>query len=849
MTYESNVRQTASLEPDTTVKLYRLRNPLMAHQIDTNPYVVIDTLRLLHNPAQGTGTQQVRTPAGDAFDEKTPSAKISGAYYVGANDGTPDVDSSIVPGWATTEIELSKRLSLQRRQPWQGYREEWRPYANATTHPLYGVLMGKANQHIEGAFLGLPSLADSSAAPPLLNAIQHNGFVPLPPLFAQGTRPAANALERWLAFPFLNRQLATPLELLSVRLYGSHLWFLPGGVQEWRLRFTDDFEFMPYAWKPAGTSNPYFERVWRSRPVPWYEDQRISHPTFSASNTVPSLDATQILDPAPTVGNRPQVQLPMPHLYRFFELVECRSRMNNGVPEHVQTYLDTTTNTLRTMREDRTPGKINLNTVTEEEVFKGLVDSVSAMAFLPAEFNDLMTAYDGVKTSTSIAGTATYAPIQYWSHQFTPLGQAPLGPFTGGDYSGSTMGPLMDVLSRVVPWGSLTFSRMADSTVFTPPEGTISIVDPFASSFPVTYALTGGLDLLMLEAKLFDVPVTASSWSAGHSFAFDVANKTFSPNRQFPGLITGPFLGGTPTYPGTSIDFQVSSEMYRSFLLSRAGADGVHGTADDKPFRSFAAGDVSDTILRSRNAATSGLVHEGTLFYTDPTGGTIATASEKQSAAAVTWIDGLNDVVSVTGDLNLYVGEYIARLGGQYTPRLFDPVPDPYVGRYTMPLSLTMTVDGSAQLWSVAAPVPDLADTMLAGPFVEDDGGVKRVRVPKLETANNLYNKLPADYWMLEDRRNELLAKISGNSTTRSHVFAVWVTVGFFRVEPGTENYKVPLLGSEVNAETGQPTRHRAFFIVDRSQATEYEPDDIDANLDFDQMRRRKILEYMKMIE
>lgn len=62
--------------------------------------------------------------------------------------------------------------------------------------------------------------------------------------------------------------------------------------------------------------------------------------------------------------------------------------------------------------------------------------------------------------------------------------------------------------------------------------------------------------------------------------------------------------------------------------------------------------------------------------------------------------------------------------------------------------------------------------------------------------------------------------------TTRSNVFAVWITVGYFEVKPATTaipNYKPEYypdgyqLGAELGSETGDIQRHRAFYIIDRS--------------------------------
>ncbi len=71
--------------------------------------------------------------------------------------------------------------------------------------------------------------------------------------------------------------------------------------------------------------------------------------------------------------------------------------------------------------------------------------------------------------------------------------------------------------------------------------------------------------------------------------------------------------------------------------------------------------------------------------------------------------------------------------------------------------------------------------------------------------------------------RYQGLERLGNLVTTRSNVFAVWITVGYFEVTPAPAGYSTAVypdgyqLGRELGSDTGEIDRHRAFYIFDRT--------------------------------
>ncbi|PQO42278.1 hypothetical protein [Blastopirellula marina] len=98
--------------------------------------------------------------------------------------------------------------------------------------------------------------------------------------------------------------------------------------------------------------------------------------------------------------------------------------------------------------------------------------------------------------------------------------------------------------------------------------------------------------------------------------------------------------------------------------------------------------------------------------------------------------------------------------------------------------------------------------------------------------------------------RYQAYQRLANTTGTQSNVFAVWITIGYFEVEPHEPQSGPRIddahpdgwaLGQELGLDTGDVTRHRGFYIIDRSVPVGYLPGE-DLNVE-DTIKLRRFIE------
>ncbi|MFO0845990.1 MAG: hypothetical protein U0797_27015, partial [Gemmataceae bacterium] len=110
--------------------------------------------------------------------------------------------------------------------------------------------------------------------------------------------------------------------------------------------------------------------------------------------------------------------------------------------------------------------------------------------------------------------------------------------------------------------------------------------------------------------------------------------------------------------------------------------------------------------------------------------------------------------------------------------------------------------------------VTGLQDTLFRGSILDVPDSPPTPTVPGVHARLQPYQK------------KELLRKVFANLTTRSNVFGVWLTVGFFEVE---DDAKRPvILGKEIGKAENRHVRYRMFALVDRTQMKAFDTTNAD---------------------
>jgi hypothetical protein len=155
--------------------------------------------------------------------------------------------------------------------------------------------------------------------------------------------------------------------------------------------------------------------------------------------------------------------------------------------------------------------------------------------------------------------------------------------------------------------------------------------------------------------------------------------------------------------------------------------------------------------------------------------------------------------------------------------------------------------------------------------------GVHNTEIAKRSTAVPLFSGASLEP-SIDTERNSTqrylpIQRMTNLATTRSNVYAVWITVGFFEVKPAKDDPRVfgrymndtnsdgtgdvfqtaalqelffrvyPdgwTLGEEIGRATGEDVRHRGFYVIDRSRPVAFKPGE-DANVSETVLVRRRI--------
>ncbi len=286
---------------------------------------------------------------------------------------------------------------------------------------------------------------------------------------------------------------------------------------------------------------------------------------------------------------------------------------------------------------------------------------------------------------------------------------------------------------------------------------------------------------------------------------------------------------GRPPFSGAGDGFMKAA--FADFLKLRHGGNSnfiFHFLQGERPFRSLSNPDITTTILRPAHVLNLAAAPGSTRTDIPPgsRNDSVNMRFPDRNNAATTPVPSnvlsLNTIpTGVTGLTAPF--DVPSPILPQVPHRRLFQVPDATGSLGTVPFS-----QASEQPMGLALTHTELDKefaSLISGsdPHVMLGGNTSGLDFPER------VDRRQHPYW-----RTEWLQKVMNLTTVRSHQYAVWVTVGYFEVldtgnpqlasDPVRFTEAVDELGPEIGVTQGRNVRHRAFFVLDRTRATGFDP-------------------------
>ncbi|HWA99747.1 MAG TPA: hypothetical protein VG713_14690 [Pirellulales bacterium] len=219
--------------------------------------------------------------------------------------------------------------------------------------------------------------------------------------------------------------------------------------------------------------------------------------------------------------------------------------------------------------------------------------------------------------------------------------------------------------------------------------------------------------------------------------------------------------------------------------------------------------------------------HSASLYAPVTTSGRIGQYYRDLVAARANWNPSFSSQIG--GNIPRTLGDFMTLMQSNgataSTTGMFNPdVPSFYrpfrsfAGNLGVPVSsmVSGTIPGTTMSWALQASDSNVFRRL-------DHTNIGTDPIFGVNRDSNSWSHMYADPARDPYFRFQLLTKTGGFFTTRSNVYAIWVTVGFFEVQriagtpPGPGNADGYQLLREYGADTGAMKRYRGFAIIDRT--------------------------------